>query len=57
MARVLIAFGRLLRKDDGQDLLEYGMLAVLIAVAAIIGVRSLGNTINTVFWESIAQNF
>jgi Flp pilus assembly pilin Flp len=47
---------RLVRKDEGQDLLEYGLLAVLIAVAALAGVTSVANVINGVFWGSIAQN-
>jgi Flp pilus assembly pilin Flp len=55
MATVLIAVERLLRKDDGQDLIEYGLLAVLIAVAAVITVRTLGQTINTVLWQVIVQ--
>jgi Flp pilus assembly pilin Flp len=41
--------------DSGQDLLEYGLLMALIAVVAIAGVTSLGNTIDTVFWEAIAD--
>jgi len=45
-----------IRPDDGQDLLEYGLLMALIAVAAIAGVTQVGNTINTVFWEVIAQH-
>ena len=57
MVRVLVLFGRFVRHDEGQDLLEYGLLAVLIAIAAIIGVTTLGNAINTVFWQPIAQNF
>jgi len=48
---------RLRRTDDGQDLLEYGLLMALIAVFAIGAVSVLGNTINTVFWQSIAANF
>lgn len=40
--------------DDGQDLLEYGLLMALIAVAAIAGVSQVGKTINSVFWEVIA---
>jgi Flp pilus assembly pilin Flp len=51
------AIGRLVTGDDGQDLLEYGLLAVLIAVVAITGVETLGNTIYTVFWEVIARGF
>jgi pilus assembly protein Flp/PilA len=42
------------RSEDGQDLLEYGLLAALIAVIAIGAVSTVGNTINTVFWQTIA---
>jgi len=44
---------QLLLKDDGQDLIEYGLLAALIALAAIVGVTTLGNTISSVFWTQI----
>lgn len=53
MNRVLPAIGRLVIDDDGQDLLEYGLLAVLIATVAVAGVTTLGQTIQTVFWEAI----
>ena len=55
MTYVLTAVERLIRKDDGQDLIEYGLLAVLIAVAAVVAVGTLGETINTVLWSLIAQ--
>ena len=42
--------------NGGQDLLEYGLLMALIAIAAIAGVKTIGTTINTVFWEVIANN-
>jgi len=57
MESVLAAVTRLVRRDDGQDLLEYGLLGVLIAVVVVVGMTSLGNTIMTVFWTPIAQNF
>jgi Flp pilus assembly pilin Flp len=58
MRTVLVAVGRLVRHDDGQDLLEYGLLAVLIAILAIGAVTTLGQTILNVFWNNIAsQNF
>jgi len=57
MQQVLAAVGRLVRHDDGQDLLEYGLLAVLIAIVALGAVMTLGNTINNLFWQNIAQNF
>jgi Flp pilus assembly pilin Flp len=57
MARVLAAVCHLVRRDDGQDLIEYGLLAVLIAVLVVATISTVGNAINTVFWQPIAQNF
>lgn len=54
MSRVLVAVNRLARTEDGQDLLEYGMIVVLITLAAVVAVRSVGNTINAVLWQAIA---
>jgi Flp pilus assembly pilin Flp len=45
------------RRDDGQDLLEYALLMALISIFAMGAVTTLGNTINTIFWQSIASNF
>jgi Flp pilus assembly pilin Flp len=52
-----LATSKLRRSEDGQDLLEYGLLMALIAVFAIGAVAMLGNTITTVFWSTIANNF
>lgn len=57
MRRVLLTLTRLTTQTDGQDLLEYGFLMALIAVAAIAAVQNLGNTINSVLWQAIVQNF
>jgi Flp pilus assembly pilin Flp len=54
MKRIKLAFDRLLYTEDGQDLLEYGMLVVLIAVGAVLAVQQVGNTINAVLWQTIA---
>jgi Flp pilus assembly pilin Flp len=51
------AVTRLLSREDGQDLIEYGLLASLIALAAITAVSQLGSIINVVFWQPIAQIF
>jgi Flp pilus assembly pilin Flp len=56
MARLTTALRRLVLRDEGQDLLEYGLLAALIAIAAMVGVTTLGNTIYTVFWQGIGQS-
>jgi Flp pilus assembly pilin Flp len=45
------------RHEDGQDLLEYALLMALISIFAMGAVATLGNTINTIFWQSIASNF
>jgi Flp pilus assembly pilin Flp len=48
---------RFRRPEEGQDLLEYGLLMALIAIIAMAGVASLGQTISNVFWSVIANNF
>jgi len=54
---VIAAVARLARERDGQDLLEYGLLAALIAIFAIGAVAAVGTKIYDVFWVNIAQNF
>ena len=55
MPRVLDAIDRLVRNDAGQDLLEYGLVAVLIAIAAVIAVKSVGDTLSSLWWGPIAR--
>ena len=57
MPRVMTAIRELARRDAGQDLLEYGLLAVLIAVVAMAAVTTLCQQINAVLWQTIAKNF
>ena len=52
-----IANSKVPRSEEGQDLLEYGLLAALIAVFALGAVAALGNTISAVFWTAIANSF
>lgn len=40
---------RLWKEDEGQDLTEYALLLVLIALAAITVMSNLGSAINQVF--------
>ena len=40
---------RLLAETEGQDLIEYALLAALIALAAITAMQNLGTAINTKF--------
>jgi Flp pilus assembly pilin Flp len=57
VATLLKLANRKLRKEDGQDLLEYAMLVGLIGVFALGAVRVVGDTIYTLFWNQIANNF
>jgi len=43
--------------EEGQDLLEYGLLAALIAIVAIGAVSAVGQTIYTTFWKAIETAF
>jgi Flp pilus assembly pilin Flp len=55
MAQLTKAITRFLSSETGQDLIEYGLLAALIAVVAMVGVSALGDTIYNVFWVQIGQ--
>jgi Flp pilus assembly pilin Flp len=54
MVHIMTAIGRLVLRDEGQDLMEYGLLAALIAIVAIASISALGNTIFITFWQNIA---
>ncbi|HEY0876484.1 MAG TPA: hypothetical protein VGD94_23625 [Vicinamibacterales bacterium] len=56
MQIALTAIERFRAAEEGQDLLEYAMLAALIALFAIGAVQAVGNTINNVFWQAIAAS-
>ena len=55
MAQMMTAVGRLVLRDEGQDLIEYGLLAALIAIVAMVGITTVGDVIYTVFWRNIGQ--
>jgi len=40
---------RLWQEEEGQDLVEYGLLVVLVALAAIAGMNALAGAINSTF--------
>ncbi len=44
---------RLVREEEGQDLVEYALLVVLIALAVIVGVTAFGNQVNA-FYNGLA---
>ena len=42
-------FNKLARDEQGATAIEYGLIAALIAVAAITAMQSLGNNLSTTF--------
>ena len=42
-------FKNMLRDEQGATAIEYGLIAALIAVAAITAMQSLGNELSTTF--------
>lgn len=47
--RDMIKFIKLLRNSDGATAIEYGLIAALIAVAAIGAMQGVGSKLNTTF--------
>jgi pilus assembly protein Flp/PilA len=42
-------FSEIMKNEDGATAIEYGLIAALIAVAAIVAMGSLGNTLKATF--------
>lgn len=51
------AFRRLGRGTEGQDLVEYAMLAALVSLVAIGAVTAVGVSVNAVLWAPAAATF
>jgi pilus assembly protein Flp/PilA len=45
-------FGRCLRDENGQDLLEYALLSAFVALVVVLGATALGVALNN--WYSAA---
>jgi Flp pilus assembly pilin Flp len=56
MKRLVTFVANRVRREDGQDLLEYALLCGLIALVALGAVTAVGNQINTVLWQVIAAS-
>jgi pilus assembly protein Flp/PilA len=39
----------LLRKEDGQDMVEYALLAAFISIVAIVTIRNIGPLVDAVY--------
>ncbi len=49
---MLESFKRFMKAEEGQDLVEYALLLVFLALAAIVVLPTLGSAVNKVFSES-----
>jgi len=46
---------RLWKEEEGQDLTEYGLLLVLIALVAVTTMKTLGSAVSDVFSNAAAS--
>lgn len=42
-------FARFVREEDGQDLIEYALLAGFISLVAVVAITNVGTGVNTVY--------
>ena len=54
MFQRLLAVRRLYEDEEGQDLVEYGLLLGFIALASVVALSALGSAIKGLFWQSVA---
>jgi len=45
---------RLVGHDEGQDLIEYGLVVALVSLIAVVSMTAVGNVVNQVLWQTIA---
>jgi pilus assembly protein Flp/PilA len=50
-----VACRRFRAEEDGQTLVEYGLILGLLSIAAIAGVTLLGGTLNDLFNDIVGQ--
>lgn len=48
-------FARLIQDEEGQDLIEYGLLAALISIAAVIAITNVGSSLTSTYNSFAAQ--
>ena len=46
---------RFVKEEEGQDLIEYALLAAFIAVIAIAAVKTIGISVNAIFTNANSQ--
>ena len=46
----------LVKQEEGQGLVEYSLLFLMVVLVLIAALTTLGSTINTVFYEKLASD-
>lgn len=49
MEWLLLGITRFLRREEGVTMVEYGLIAALIAIVCILAITGLGTNLNTAF--------
>jgi Flp pilus assembly pilin Flp len=52
MKRIYKFIAEFAARSDGQDLIEYGLLAALIAVIAVAAISGVATTLNNLFYQT-----
>ena len=52
---MIATLAKLLKNEDGATAIEYGLIAALIAVAAIVAFRLVGTNLSAIF-NTVASN-
>ena len=47
--KVISRFAQVMRREEGQDLLEYALLVALIALVATIAIQTTGTNVKEIF--------
>jgi Flp pilus assembly pilin Flp len=53
---MLRSLGRLVREEQGSDLIEYALLATLIALVGVAGMNAISGALNTAYFSWDASN-
>ena len=55
MKSLITRMRTLVRDESAQDLIEYALLAALIALAAVIAIRAAGVQVNLIFGRIVTE--
>jgi Flp pilus assembly pilin Flp len=55
MTRVLHACAGLIHRENGQDLIEYALLASLVVLAVMLSIGTFGTLLNDAVWVPFVQ--